>query len=100
MFCTSPKRAEAAAIMYTLVETAKSSGADVYFYLKYLLEKSPSTPEIKVGRNYLVELMPWSKDISHMRPARKGTFGNGPAALGRGAYGTKTHEVNDMKLIN
>ena len=53
MFCTSPKGAEAAAIMYTLVETAKSNGADVYFYLKYLLEKAPSTPELKVGRKYL-----------------------------------------------
>ena len=62
MFCTSPKGAEAAAIMYTLVETAKSNGADVYFYLKYLLEKAPSTPELKVGRKYLDELMPWSEE--------------------------------------
>ena len=62
MFCTSPKGAEAAAIMYTLVETAKSNGADVYFYLKYLLEKAPSTPELKVGRKYLDELMPCSEE--------------------------------------
>ena len=61
MFCTSPKGAEAAAIMYTIVETAKSNGADVYFYLKYLLEKTPSTPDLKVGRKYLDELMPWSE---------------------------------------
>ena len=53
MFCTSPKGAEAAAIMYTIVETAKSNGADVYFYLKYLLEKAPSTPDLKVSRKYL-----------------------------------------------
>ena len=62
MFCTSPKGAEASAIMYTLVETAKSNGADVYFYLKYLLEKAPSTPDLKVGKKYLDELMPWSEE--------------------------------------
>ena len=62
MFCTSRKGAEASAIMYTLVETAKSNGADVYFYLKYLLEKAPSTPDLKVGKKYLDELMPWSEE--------------------------------------
>ena len=71
MFCTSPKGAEAAAIMYTLVETAKSNGADVYFYLKYLLEKAPSTPELKVGRKYLDELMPWSEEYKSYEVRQK-----------------------------
>ena len=71
MFCTSPKGAEAAAIMYTLVETAKSNGADVYFYLKYLLEKAPSTPELKVGRKYLDELMPWSEEYKSYEARQK-----------------------------
>ena len=31
MFCTSPRGAIALAIMYTLAETAKSNGADVFF---------------------------------------------------------------------
>ena len=57
-----PKRSEAAAIMYTLVEAAKSNGSDVYFYLKYLLEKAPSSQELIVGRKYLDELMPWSEE--------------------------------------
>ena len=48
--------AEAAAIMYTIVETAKSNEADVYFYLKYLMEKASSTPDLKVGIKYLDEL--------------------------------------------
>ena len=47
MFCPSPKGAASAAIMYTNVETAKSNGADVSFYLKYLLQKAPSTPALK-----------------------------------------------------
>ena len=71
MFCTSPKGAEAAAIMYTLVETAKSNVADVYFYLKYLLEKAPSTPELKVGRKYLDELMPWSEEYKSYEARQK-----------------------------
>ena len=71
MFCTSPKGAEAAAIMYTLVETAKSNVADVYFYLKYLLEKAPSTPELKVGRKYLDELMPWSEEYKSYEVRQK-----------------------------
>lgn len=71
MFCTSPKGAEAAAIMYTLVETAKANGADVYFYLKYLLEKTPSTPELKVGRKYLDELMPWSEEYKSYEARQK-----------------------------
>ena len=78
MFCTSPKGAEASAIMYTLVETAKSNGADVYFYLKYLLEKAPPTPDLKVGKKYLDELMPWSELSSpakHIHTARGQTPG-------------------------
>ena len=61
MFCTSPKGAKALAIMYTIVETAKSNGADVYYYLKYLLEKTPASPNLIMGRKYLDELMPWSE---------------------------------------
>lgn len=62
LFCTSPKGAEASAIMYSIVTTAKANGADVYFYLKYLLENAPSTPELKVGKKYLEKLMPWSEE--------------------------------------
>ena len=47
--------------MYSLVETAKMNGADVYFYLKYLLEKAPKSPELEVSEKYLDDLMPWSK---------------------------------------
>ena len=71
MFCTSPKGAEASAIMYTLVETAKSNGVDVYFYLKYLLEKAPATPHLKVSRKYLDSLMPWSEEYKSYEAQQK-----------------------------
>ena len=71
MFCTSPKGAEACAIMYSLVETAKSNGADVYFYLKYLLEKTPSSPELKLSEKYLETLMPWSPEYKEYETRQK-----------------------------
>jgi len=37
---------------------------DVYFYLKYLQEKMPSTPDLEVGRKYPDELMPCSDEYS------------------------------------
>lgn len=61
LFSTSVKGAVSNAIMYSLVETAKMNGADVYFYLKYLLEKAPKSPELEVSEKYLDDLMPWSK---------------------------------------
>ena len=57
--------------MYTIVETAKSNGVDVYFYLKYLLEKSPATPDLKVGRKYLDNLMPWSEEYKSYEAQQK-----------------------------
>ncbi len=71
MFCTSPKGAKALAIMYTIVETAKSNGADVYFYLKYLLEKTPASPELVMGKKYLDELMPWSEAYRNYEKEQK-----------------------------
>ena len=52
-------------------KTAKSNGADVYFYLKHLLEKAPSTPDLKVGRKYLDALMPWSEEYKSYEDRQK-----------------------------
>lgn len=61
MFCTSKKGAKSSAIMYTLAETAKDNGASVYYYLKYLLERAPLSPELEIGEKALDDLMPWSE---------------------------------------
>ena len=71
MFSTSPEGARSNAIMYSLVETAKANDADVYFYLKYLLENTPSTPELQIGEKYLNDLMPWSKAYRDYEAAQK-----------------------------
>ena len=61
MFCTSTSGAEATAIMYTLVETAKMNGANVFYYLKYLLENAPSIDMPALSEKALDDLMPWSE---------------------------------------
>lgn len=71
MFSTSIKGAESNAIMYSLVETAKMNGADTYFYLKYLLERTPSSPELQVSHKYLDDLMPWSEAYKAYEAAQK-----------------------------
>lgn len=71
LFATSPRGAESAAIMYSLVETAKMNGANAYYYLKYLLENAPSSPNLKVSGNYLDSLMPWSDEYRKYEAAEK-----------------------------
>ena len=60
LFSYSVNGAEAAAILFTLIETAKANQAHPYYYLKYLLE---TLPKQKIGteNSWLADCMPWSK---------------------------------------
>ena len=60
LFSFSIPGAEAAATLFTLVETAKASGAHPYYYLKYLLETLPNMKVTK-DRSSLEDCMPWSE---------------------------------------
>lgn len=44
----------------TFVATAGANHANVYYYLKYLIEKAPRIPQIG-GEVLLDDLMPWSE---------------------------------------
>lgn len=60
LFCDSPAGATAAAITYSLVETAKSQDLNIFKYIKYVLEQRPSesmTPE------ELEALLPWNEEV-------------------------------------
>ena len=62
LFADTPKGASASAAVYSIVETAKGNGLNVYTYLQYLLMYMPDTqwqsePELLEG------LMPWSPDV-------------------------------------
>ena len=60
LFSYSIYGAEAMAILFTLIETAKANGAHPYYYLKYLLEILPSQKTGK-GNAFLNDCMPWSE---------------------------------------
>lgn len=60
--CGSPKGAKASAVLYTLVESAKANGLDVYGYIKYLLTEMPNNrhpehPEV------INQYLPWSAEL-------------------------------------
>ena len=60
LFSYSIYGAEAAATLFTLVETAKANQAHPYYYLKYLLEVLPKQKTSK-GNAFLDDCMPWSE---------------------------------------
>lgn len=62
LFSDTPKGAKASAAVYSLVETAKANGLNVYTYLEYLLMYMPDSD----WQNYpdvLDELMPWAQAV-------------------------------------
>lgn len=62
LFADTPKGAKASAAVYSLVETAKANGLNVYTYLEYLLMYMPDTD----WHNYpedLDDLMPWEPAV-------------------------------------
>jgi transposase len=67
MACDSMTGAEAAAIMYTIVETAKANKVNVYRYIRYLLEEIPKHLGDK-NLDFLDDMLPWSeKYLSYER---------------------------------
>lgn len=60
LFSYSITGAEAAATLFTLVETAKANDAHPYYYLKYLLETLPKH-KITKEKAFLKDCMPWSE---------------------------------------
>jgi len=54
MFCNTASGANASAILYSLIETAKANGLTPFNYMMFLLEELPKKPED------LDYLMPWN----------------------------------------
>ena len=62
LFSDTPKGASSSAAVYSIIETAKANGLNVYTYLEYLLLYMPDTD----WRNHPEELdllMPWSESV-------------------------------------
>ena len=58
LFADTPKGADASAAVYSLIETAKANGLNVYAYLEYLLLYMPGS-EWQTCPAELDALMPW-----------------------------------------
>lgn len=62
LFADTPKGASASALVYSLVETAKANGLNVYAYLQHLLMYMPDTEWQRYPED-LDHLMPWDPDV-------------------------------------
>ena len=63
LFSYSLAGAEADAVMHSVVETARANGADVFTYLKYVLEKMPERMAVgEKPEDFMDEMMPWSAE--------------------------------------
>ena len=60
LFADTPKGAQASAIAYSIVETAKLNGLDVFQYLNYLFKCLPNI-DFKEKPELLTEYLPWSE---------------------------------------
>lgn len=61
-FSASTKGAEASAIAYSIIETAKENGLDPYKYLRYLFEELPNIP-FKEEPELLENYFPWDETV-------------------------------------
>jgi hypothetical protein len=77
LFCDTIDGAEALAIMYTVVGTARANNANVYYYLKYILERMPQHME-DTDTSFLKDMMPWS--LEYKEYERISTSGIKPEA--------------------
>ena len=62
LFADTPKGATASAAVYSIVETAKANGLNVYAYLQHLLLYMPGS-DWHNHPEELDDLMPWSEDV-------------------------------------
>lgn len=61
LFADTVKGANASAMVYSIIETAKANGLNTYKYLEYLLREMPDSDYMRHPEN-LDRLMPWSEE--------------------------------------
>jgi len=62
LFSDMPKGAKASADIYSIVETAKANGLDVFKYFELLLTVLPSM-EVLTNPDILEEMLPWNRTV-------------------------------------
>ena len=93
LFCDSIDGAEAVAIMYSIVETAKANNANVYYYLKYVLDRMPRYME-GTDTGFLETMTPWSSDYREYERANTSGKKLEPSS---GIYFSKPHTPKKHK---
>ena len=63
LFADTPRGAFANGVLYTLVESARANGLDVYEYLKYLLTEMPNNHHLE-NPSVIDQYLPWSEELS------------------------------------
>lgn len=66
MFHNTAKGASASAIIYSITETARANGLNVYYYMEHLLTELTQVVRAdgSIDEKDLEILMPWSKALS------------------------------------
>jgi len=59
MFANTPRGAKASAILFSIIETAKENGLNLYEYLTYIFKNAPNW-DIRNNADNLDRLMPWN----------------------------------------
>ena len=59
---TPPSGADASAVMYSIVETAKANNLKVYDYFKLLLEEIPKHMD-DINLDFIDDLLPWAPGV-------------------------------------
>lgn len=62
LFCDTAKSADAGALCFSMIETAKRNGLDPFGYLLFLLQELPQLGD-EPAREQLERLFPWSDTI-------------------------------------
>jgi hypothetical protein len=61
LFCNTPKGANASAVIYSIIESAKENGLNPYAYLNHLFEKLPNLDPLDNAA--LNQLLPWNVEL-------------------------------------
>lgn len=70
LFCNTPSGADASAVVYSIVETAKANGVHPYNYLVHVLETIPKHLS-GTSRAFIQDLLPWSENLPCMCRVKK-----------------------------
>lgn len=95
LFSDTPKGAKASADIYSIVETAKSNGLDVFKYSELLLAVLPSMAFL-TNPDILEELLPWDESVQKICKSNM----SDPRAEARDLFVYGWHVIGQLRHIH